>query len=79
MPPVAARMISAPRLPTVLSHVASTFTAGLNTITVGAAVRTLAQTGLARNTSYFYRIRANSGVVSSAWLNATPLPITTNP
>lgn len=55
------------------------FTAGLNTANVAAGLRTLTQTGLARNTSYFYRIRANNTPVFSAWLNATPLPITTNP
>jgi hypothetical protein len=55
------------------------FTAGLNTVNVAPGVRTLQQTGLARNTSYFYRIRANNGLVSSAWVTATPLPITTNP
>lgn len=56
------------------------FTSGLNTVNLGAGVTTLTQTGLARNTQYWYRIRANNGAVSSsAWVNATPLPILTNP
>ena len=56
------------------------FTAGLNTANVAANIITLTQTGLSRNTTYYYRIRANNGpVVSSGWVEATPLPITTNP
>ncbi|HWR97222.1 MAG TPA: hypothetical protein VN317_02285 [Candidatus Methanoperedens sp.] len=56
------------------------FTAGLNTATVAANATTLTQNGLSRNTTYYYRIQANNGVfVSSAWVNATPFPITTNP
>jgi len=55
------------------------FTSGLNTATVGANVTTLTQTGLSRNTSYYYRIRANNGTfVFTAWVIATPLPIVTN-
>lgn len=58
----------------------STFTKGLNSVTVNADVTTLTQTGLSRNTKYWYRIRSNNGTtVSSAWVNATPFPITTNP
>lgn len=58
----------------------STFTKGLNTATVNADVTTLTQTGLSRNTQYWYRIRSNNGTtVSSAWVNAAPFPITTNP
>ena len=57
------------------------FTSGLSSATVAnPATTTLTQTGLSRNTSYYYRIRANNGpVVSSGWLTATPLPILTNP
>ncbi|UCF93128.1 MAG: fibronectin type III domain-containing protein [Desulfobacterales bacterium] len=56
------------------------FTSGLNTVTVAANLQTLTQTGLSRNTAYYYRIRANNGtIISSAWVNATPFPITTNP
>jgi hypothetical protein len=56
------------------------FTQGLTTANVGANVTTLTQTGLTPNTKYWYRIRANNGtIISTAWVNATPLPITTNP
>ncbi len=56
------------------------FTSGLNTVTVAANTTALTQTGLSRNTSYYYRIRANNGtIIFSAWVNATPFPITTNP
>ncbi|MRR36396.1 hypothetical protein EG829_17330, partial [bacterium] len=58
----------------------ATFTAGLNTANVAANTTSLNQTGLNKNTQYFYRIRANNGsIVSSAWVNATPFPIRTNP
>ncbi|CAG0990120.1 multicopper oxidase domain-containing protein [Geobacter sp.] len=58
----------------------ATFTAGLNTTNVGANTTSLIQTGLNKNTQYYYRIRANNGaIVSSAWVNATPFPIRTNP
>ncbi len=58
----------------------ATFTSGLNTANVGAGVQTLTQTGLARNTQYWYRIRANNGaIISSVWVNAAPFPIRTNP
>lgn len=56
------------------------FTTGLNTTNLGAGVTTLSQSGLTRNTQYWYRIRANNGaIISSAWVTATPLPIRTNP
>ncbi len=58
----------------------SAFTRGLNTVTAAPGVITLTQTGLSRNTQYWYRIQANNGAfVASAWVNATPFPITTNP
>ena len=58
----------------------ATFTRGLNSANVGAGVQTLTQTGLSRNTQYWYRIRANNGTIgSSAWVIAAPFPITTNP
>jgi hypothetical protein len=59
----------------------NTFTGNsVNTTNVGAGVQTLTQTGLSRNTQYWYRIRANNGnFVSSAWVNASPFPIRTNP
>jgi FtsP/CotA-like multicopper oxidase with cupredoxin domain len=56
------------------------FTAGLNTVTLPANTTTLTQNNLNRNTSYYYRIRANNGtIISTAWMNATPFPIRTNP
>ena len=55
------------------------FTTGLNTQNVGANVTTVTQSGLVRNTDYYYRIRANNVVGSSAWVLATPSPIHTNP
>jgi len=58
----------------------ATFTSGLNTANVAANTTTLTQTGLSRNTQYWYRIRSNNGaIISSAYVNATPLPIRTNP
>ena len=55
------------------------FTANLTTTNVGANTTSLSQI-LARNTQYYYRIRANNGAtLFSAWVNATPLPIRTNP
>jgi FtsP/CotA-like multicopper oxidase with cupredoxin domain len=58
----------------------STFTSGLSTVTVAANVVTLTQTGLNRNTAYYFRIRANNGaIIVSGWVNATPSPITTLP
>lgn len=52
------------------------FTANLNTSTVGANVTTLQQTQN-RNVTLYYRIRANNGTVSSAWVNFTPFPVVT--
>ena len=58
----------------------SLFTQGLTTVTVGANVTMLTQTGLSPNTQYWYRIRANNGtIIFTVWVNASPLPITTNP
>jgi FtsP/CotA-like multicopper oxidase with cupredoxin domain len=57
----------------------ATFTTGLNTATPAAAARSLTQT-VTRNTTYYYRIRANSTISgSSAWVNALPFPIRTGP
>lgn len=54
------------------------FTANLNSVSVAAGVQAFTQTGLSRNTTYYYRIRAINGpLVSSAWVLATPFPITT--
>jgi FtsP/CotA-like multicopper oxidase with cupredoxin domain len=51
----------------------------LVTMVAPASARTLTQTGLARNTAYYFRIRADNGPVSSSWVNATPFPIVTLP
>jgi hypothetical protein len=57
----------------------STFTRGLNTATVSGAARSLTQT-ISRNTTYYYRIRANDNISgSSPWTNALPFPIRTGP
>jgi hypothetical protein len=58
----------------------SLFTQGLTTVTVPANTTTLSVTGLAKNTQYWFRIRANNGTfVFTTWMNATPFPIRTNP
>jgi hypothetical protein len=55
------------------------FTAGLSSFTAAANAVTLTQT-VTRNTTYYYRIRANNSVSgSSAWANALPFPIRTGP
>ena len=57
----------------------ATFTTGLNSATLAANATTLTQT-VTRNTTYYYRIRANNTVSgSSAWVNALPFPIRTGP
>jgi len=48
-----------------------------NVTTTAANATTYTQTGVARATSYCYRIRANNLGGSSAWANATPLPVIT--
>ena len=45
------------------------FTAGLNTSTVGANTTTSQQTGLKRNTTYYFRVRADNLGGSSDWSN----------
>jgi predicted phage tail protein len=55
------------------------FTTGLNTSTVAANATTVTQTGLSKATTYYFRIRANNSVGSSAWVNAIQFPIVTNP
>jgi hypothetical protein len=58
----------------------SLFTQGLTTVTVPANTTTLSVTGLAKNTQYWFRIRANNGTfIFTNWMNATPFPIRTNP
>ncbi|MDH3239018.1 MAG: hypothetical protein OEM47_10950, partial [Deltaproteobacteria bacterium] len=54
-----------------------TFTAGLSTSTAAGTARSLTQT-VSRNTTYYYRIRANNAISgSSDWVNALPFPIRT--
>jgi hypothetical protein len=53
------------------------FTANVNTFTAAANATTLTQSGLPRGVTYYYRIRADNVGGSSAWVNATPFPITT--
>ena len=56
------------------------FTTGLGSVNVGANATTGTLSGLGRNVSYYIRVRAANGtVVASAWVLATPQPITTNP
>ena len=55
----------------------ATFTANLVTINLGANVTTYVTGSLPRSTPYYYRVQAVSGAGQSAWVNATPFPITT--
>jgi FtsP/CotA-like multicopper oxidase with cupredoxin domain len=48
-------------------------------VNLGANVTTRTQNSLVRNTSYYFQIRATNVLGSSAWVNATPFPITTAP
>lgn len=52
-----------------------TFTANLNSVNVGANVNSLLQTGLARGTTYYYRVRAYNLGGPSTW--AGPISVTT--
>jgi hypothetical protein len=55
------------------------FTTGLATATAAGNLRTLQQT-VTRNTTYYYRIRANNSIGGfSAWTNGLPFPIRTGP
>ncbi len=57
----------------------ATFTTNLASFTPAGAARSLTQT-VNRNTTYYYRIRANNNISgSSAWTNALPFPIRTGP
>jgi hypothetical protein len=57
----------------------ASFTTGLNVVSPAGAARTLTQT-VNRNTTYYYRIRANDSISgSSGWTNALPFPIRTGP
>ena len=58
------------------------FTTGLATATAPTAAGTgttvtFTQTGVARRTTFYYRVQAVNGASASAWVNATPSPVTT--
>lgn len=53
------------------------FTTGLKSTTVAAGAVTANLPRLSRATTYYFRIRANNTIGSSAWVNATPFPIIT--
>ena len=55
----------------------ATFTANVVNSTVGANIRTFRTGNVARNTPFYFRVRAYNGAGQSAWVNATPFPITT--
>jgi hypothetical protein len=56
-----------------------TFTTGLNNTNYAAGLRTTTQT-ITKNTTYYYRIRANNSISgSSAWTDALPYPFRTGP
>jgi predicted phage tail protein len=63
---------------TIQRAINATFTTGLSSFTAAANAITLTQT-VSRNTTYYYRIRANGTGGSSAWTNAQPFPIRTGP
>ncbi|TAK01986.1 MAG: hypothetical protein EPO36_03835 [Chloroflexota bacterium] len=56
-----------------------TFTTGVVNTSVASNAVTATIGNLSKATTYYFRIRANNGVGSSAWVNATPFPIITNP
>jgi len=65
---------------TIQRGVDPNFLRAVSTANVPANQTSLTQTGLSRNTNYYYRIRAANGtIVFSGWVNATPFPIRTNP
>jgi FtsP/CotA-like multicopper oxidase with cupredoxin domain len=55
------------------------FTAGLTSVNVAANATSFVQTGLSRNTSYYFRVTANNGAIASPWANAFPFPVVTAP
>ena len=70
------RIVADPTSFTIQRATNLSFTTGLNTSTVAGTASTLTQT-VNDNTTYYYRIRANTAVGSSAWTNALPFPIRT--
>lgn len=55
------------------------FTTGLVTTSVAANATQLTVTGLNRATTYYFRIQSLNGITTSAWVQAAPFPIITNP
>lgn len=55
----------------------ATFTANLVTVNVTANTTTYQTGNLARNTQFYFRVRAINGAGPSAWVNAAPFPILT--
>jgi predicted phage tail protein len=53
------------------------FTANLVAVTLGANTTSYYSSGLSQGTIYYFRIRATNSIGPSAWVNATPFPITT--
>jgi hypothetical protein len=53
------------------------FTTGLVSFNRGANSTTFNNTGLPRNTTFYYRIMAQNPYGQSAWVNLTPFPIVT--
>jgi FtsP/CotA-like multicopper oxidase with cupredoxin domain len=45
--------------------------------TTGLSVTSVTQTGVARGTSYYYRVAAVNGIGASVWRQATPFPVVT--
>jgi FtsP/CotA-like multicopper oxidase with cupredoxin domain len=57
----------------------ASFTTGLNSTNYAGNLRTATQT-ITKNTTYYYRIKANNAIGgSSTWTNALPFPIRTGP
>jgi len=74
-----ASTVNAPANFTVQRATNATFTTGLSTSTITGTATSATQT-VTRNTTYYYRIRANNSLgASSAWTNALPFPIRTGP
>jgi FtsP/CotA-like multicopper oxidase with cupredoxin domain len=48
-----------------------------NSVAISGTLRQTGQNNIIRNTTYYYRIRANNAAGSSPWVNATPFPIRT--
>ena len=63
---------------TIQRATTATFTTGLTTLSATINATTLTNT-VTRNTTYYFRIRANGTGGSSAWTNAQPFPIRTGP